>query len=90
MSICLTSHLNIRWKQYANSPVREVVLVGNIPPRDVMAAGTPGQVREAVKKAMGGISDHNRILWSVGGGMPPGVKDENIIAFMDAVREFSK
>lgn len=68
----------------------EVVLVGNIPPRDVMAAGTPGQVREAVKKAMDGISYHKRILWSVGGGMPPGVKDENIIAFMDAVREFSK
>lgn len=68
----------------------EVVLVGNIPPRDVMAAGTPGQVREAVKKAMGGISDYKRILWSVGGGMPPGVKEENIFAFADAVREFSK
>jgi uroporphyrinogen-III decarboxylase len=68
----------------------EVVLVGNIPPRDVMDAGTPGQVKEAVEKLMGGTSDHKGILWSVGGGMPPGVKDENIIAFMDAVREFPK
>ncbi len=67
----------------------EVVLVGNIPPRDVMAAGTPGQVREAVRKAMRGIPDHTRILWSVGGGMPPGVKDANIAAFVHAVREFS-
>jgi len=67
----------------------EVVLVGNIPPRDVMADGTTGQVREAVRKAMGGIRDHSRILWSVGGGMPPDVKDANIRAFVLAVREFS-
>jgi len=52
----------------------EVVLVGNIPPRDVLAAGTPDQVREAVKKAAGEISDHSRILWSAGGGLPPDVK----------------
>lgn len=68
----------------------EVVLVGNIPPRDVMAAGTPEQVREAVKKAMGEINDHSRVLWSVGGGMPPEVKNENITSFINAVREFSR
>jgi uroporphyrinogen-III decarboxylase len=68
----------------------EVVLVGNVPPRDVMAAGTPEQVREAVKKAAGEIDDHNRILWSVGGGMPPEVKNENIHAFINAVKEYTK
>src|SRR5690606_31257384 len=36
----------------------EVILVGNIPPRDVMAAGTPRQVEEAVNKSMGEISPH--------------------------------
>ncbi|NMC40478.1 MAG: uroporphyrinogen decarboxylase [Bacteroidales bacterium] len=62
-----------------------VVLVGNIPPRDVMAAGTPQQVKEAVKKAASEINDYSRILWSVGGGMPPGVRNENITAFTEAV-----
>jgi len=68
----------------------DVILAGNIPPRDVMAAGTPQQVKEAVKKAMGEIKDHSNILWSCGGGMPPEVKSDNIKAFLDAVKEYSK
>jgi len=67
----------------------EVILVGNIPPRDVMAAGTPAQVKDAVKKAMSEIKDHSNIIWSVGGGMPQDVKDENIFAFLDSVKENS-
>ena len=67
----------------------EVVLVGNIPARDVLAAGTPVQVEDAVKKAFGEISSFDRIIWSAGGGMPPEVKDENINAFIRAVRECS-
>jgi uroporphyrinogen-III decarboxylase len=68
----------------------EVVLVGNIPPRDVLAAGTPLQVNESVKKAMNEIKDHSRIIWSCGGGMPPEVSNENIAAFINAVKEYSK
>ena len=68
----------------------EVILVGNIPPRDVMAAGTPQQVKEAVKKAMGEIKDHSNIIWSVGGGMPPDVSNNNIRTFIDVVKENSK
>ena len=68
----------------------EVILVGNIPPRDVMAAGTPQQVKEAVKKAMGEIKDHSNIIWSCGGGMPPDVSNENIKVFLDSVKEYSK
>jgi len=66
----------------------EVVLVGNIPARDILAAGTPEQVGDAVKKAFGEISTHERIIWSAGGGMPPGVNNENINAFVKAVREY--
>jgi uroporphyrinogen decarboxylase len=68
----------------------EVILVGNIPPRDVLAAGTAQQVKEAVKKAMGEISDHTNIIWSCGGGMPPDVNSNNIRTFLDAVKEYSK
>jgi uroporphyrinogen-III decarboxylase len=68
----------------------DIVLVGNIPPRDVLAAGTPQQVKEAVKKAFGETDDYSRIIWSAGGGMPPDVNSENINAFLEAVRELSK
>jgi uroporphyrinogen-III decarboxylase len=68
----------------------EIILVGNIPPRDVMAAGTPQQVNDAVKKAMNEIKDHSNIIWSCGGGMPPDVSSNNIQAFLDSVKEFSK
>ena len=67
-----------------------VVLVGNIPPRDVLAAGTPEQVDAAVKKAFGEISDYDRIIWSVGGGMPPEVQSINITSFINAVKKYSK
>jgi uroporphyrinogen decarboxylase len=68
----------------------EAILVGNIPPRDILAAGTPQQVKEAVKKAMGEITDHSNIIWSCGGGIPPDVKNENIRAFIDEVKNNSK
>jgi uroporphyrinogen-III decarboxylase len=67
----------------------DVILVGNIPPRDVLSAGTPQDVDVAVKKAFGEIRDHNRIIWSVGGGMPPDVHDININAFIKAVKKYS-
>ncbi len=64
----------------------EIVLVGNIPPRDVLAAGTPGMVDEAVSKTFGEVRDYKRIIWSTGGGMPPEVTNENIKAFIKAVK----
>jgi uroporphyrinogen decarboxylase len=67
----------------------EIVLVGNIPPRDVLAGGTPAMVDEAVKKSFNEIGDHSRIIWSAGGGMPPGVDGENINAFVKAVKKYS-
>lgn len=68
----------------------EVVLLGNIPPRDVLAAGTPAQVEAAVRKAFGETGNYDRIIWSVGGGMPPDVQDSNINAFIRSVRDESE
>ncbi len=65
----------------------DVILVGNIPPRDVLAAGNPDQILAAVKKASGEIINHQRIIWSAGGGMPPDVRNENIKAFIKGVKE---
>jgi uroporphyrinogen decarboxylase len=66
-----------------------VILIGNIPARDVLAAGTPDQVDAAVKKAFGETNVHDHIVWSAGGGMPPDVKTENIVAFVNAVKACS-
>ena len=68
----------------------DVILVGNIPPRDILGSGTPQQVDAAVKKAFEEVKDHNRIIWSAGGGMPPDVCDLNIQTFLNSVRKYSK
>ena len=59
-----------------------VTLLGNIPTRDVLAAGTPEQVRDSVKTALDSVTDKSRIILSCGGGMPPDVPTENIEAFV--------
>ena len=63
----------------------EITLVGNLPPRDVLAAGTPEQVREETRKMIHEFDDKNRVIWSCGGGMPPGVTTENIKAFKETI-----
>ncbi len=65
----------------------KVTLLGNLPPRDVLASGTESDVRRGVKEMMNSVGDHSRIIWSCGGGMPPDVSTENIRAFISAVKE---
>ena len=62
-----------------------VALVGNLPPRDVLAAGTPEEVAEAAREMFGALRDRSRLVASCGGGMPPGAPTANIRAFIDAV-----
>ncbi|MBI9018669.1 MAG: uroporphyrinogen decarboxylase [Phycisphaerae bacterium] len=61
-----------------------IALLGNIPPRDVLAAGSAEQVAIEVQKTMASIADHSRVMLSCGGGMPPDVSTENIRAFQRA------
>jgi uroporphyrinogen decarboxylase len=64
-----------------------VTLLGNIPPRDVLAAGTPAEVAQAVETMLTGLEDRSRIIASCGGGMPLDVSTENINAFIAAVEK---
>ena len=64
-----------------------LTILGNIPPRDVLAKGTPGEVRTAVQKLLKETSDRTKLIVSCAGGMPPGVSTENIRAFIEAVRQ---
>ena len=52
---------------------KKINMMGNIPPRDVLANGSPGQVSEAVSSLIGKLEDPSRIIVSCGGGMPPDV-----------------
>jgi len=63
-----------------------VTLVGNIPPRDILASGTPGDVTRVTTELINSLEDRSRVVLSCGGGMPPGVKSENITAFIRAVK----
>jgi uroporphyrinogen-III decarboxylase len=62
-----------------------VTLLGNIPPRDVLANGTPEQVEQSVAQALSSIEDKRWIIFSAGGGVPPSVPTANIDAFYTAV-----
>jgi len=64
-----------------------VTLLGNIPPRDVLAKGTPDDVSASVRNMIQPCADQSRIIWSCGGGMAPDTPTANIKAFIQAVKE---
>jgi len=64
-----------------------VTLLGNIPPRDVLALGSPDDVKKSVRAAIESLSDRTRIILSCGGGLSPAVPTENIAALIAAARE---
>ena len=63
-----------------------VALMGNVPPRDVMALGTPDQVaawaQECIRKTGG-----RRLILSAGGGVSPGTPPEAVDALTQAAIE---
>lgn len=64
----------------------KLTILGNIPPRDVLAQGKPDDVRNAVKQLLREAQDRSRLILSCGGGIPPGVSTENLKAFIEAAR----
>lgn len=63
-----------------------VVLLGNLPPRDVLAKATPAEVEQAVSDMLDTVPDKTRLVCSCGGGTPPGVSSANIDAFVAGAR----
>jgi len=62
-----------------------VTLAGNVPPRDVLAAGTPADVARATAALLDSTADWTRLIVSCGGGMPPAAPTANIQALIDTV-----
>jgi uroporphyrinogen-III decarboxylase len=67
-----------------------VTLLGNIPPRDVLAQGTPEDVAKAVKEAVEPLQDPSGIILSCGGGIPQGVPGENVAAVVAAAHSVKR
>jgi uroporphyrinogen decarboxylase len=63
-----------------------VTLLGNVPPRDVLAAGTSEQIAAAVRAARADLPGDPRLILSAGGGVPPNVTTEQLQAFIAAAR----
>jgi uroporphyrinogen-III decarboxylase len=62
----------------------KVTLLGNIPPRDVLAQGTPEDVQRSVRAAIESLNGGGRVILSCGGGLPPAVPTANLRAFLGA------
>jgi uroporphyrinogen-III decarboxylase len=65
----------------------KIALLGNLPPRDVLAAGTPEDVARAATEMIDALKDRSRLMISCGGGMPPNTPTENIQAFIAAIQK---
>ena len=65
----------------------QVCLMGNVPPLDVLARGTPQDVLQAAHTCLKLHPDRRGLILSAGGGVSPGVPGENILALLDAVSQ---
>ena len=64
-------------------------MLGNIPPRDVLANGTKEEIEKAVKDLIVNLENRSRVIVSCGGGMPPAVTTESIKFFEKMVLKYS-
>ncbi len=62
-----------------------VTLMGNIPPRDVLALGTCDSVRGSVRRLLDSVADRRRMIVSAGGFTHALFSAEKIAAFCDEV-----
>ncbi len=77
-------HMTVNELMEATS--NKLTILGNIPPRDVLASGSPQEVSGAVSDLLNGLKGKTNFVLSCGGGMPPDVSSENINAFIKAAR----
>lgn len=64
----------------------KIALLGNIPPRDVLAVGTPDDVVRSATEMLNTCADRTRLMVSCGGGMAPDTPTENIKALIATVQ----
>jgi len=80
-------HTLSEMKSWTNN---RIALMGNIPPRDVLAEGTPEDVKRSTTEILNALDDRSRLIVSCGGGMPPHAPTENIKALISTVEEVTR
>jgi uroporphyrinogen decarboxylase len=80
-------HTLTEMKSWTNN---KIALMGNVPPRDVLAEGTPEDVRRVTTEMLNALDDRSRLIVSCGGGMPPNAPTENIRALIATVEELTR
>jgi uroporphyrinogen-III decarboxylase len=80
---------DIKLNELKDLTQNKVTLVGNIPPRDVLAGGSADDVKKVTNELLNSLKDKSKVILSCGGGMPPGVSTENINVFINTVKNFS-
>ena len=68
----------------------KVTMLGNIPPRDVLASGTAGDVAKITADLIDTLTDRSHVIMSCGGGMPPNVSTANINAFIETIKKHKR
>ena len=64
----------------------KMAILGTIPPRDVLAAASPAEVKAAAQALKAEAAGFDKMVFSCAGGMPPAVSTENILAFTDGLK----
>jgi uroporphyrinogen decarboxylase len=77
---------DVTLNELKNLTQNKVTMLGNIPPRDVLASGSPEDVSKTTTELINSLTDRSHVIMSCGGGMPPMVSSQNISAFIDAVK----
>ena len=80
--------LDLTINEIQEATKHQIVILGSLPPRDVLAACTPDEVYQQTKTMIEAVADKSKLLASCGGGMPPDVSTENINAFIKAAEGF--
>ena len=68
----------------------KVTMLGNIPPRDVLANGSESDIESAIKELLQTLDRKDRFIVSCGGGMPPNVSSRNINCFIDMIKKYDQ
>jgi uroporphyrinogen-III decarboxylase len=78
---------DITLNELKQSTQNKVTLLGNIPPRDVLASGDNAKITEVTTQLVDSLKDKSKVIFSCGGGMPPGVTSDAIKTFINTVRK---
>lgn len=64
-----------------------ICLMGNVPPLDVLAKGSPEEVYDSAKNCIQNHGSEHGIILSAGGGVSPGTPKENIKALISVIKK---